>query len=169
MSRLFLLRHARAAWAQPGMRDFDRPLQPEGRQEAEAIGSAMFASALVPAAILCSSARRARETWDEVAKHVSNGSNGAVFTDALYSADATGYLAIIRDAGDPESLLVVGHNPMMEDLAFALAADGNEEAREILSHGFPVSGLAVIDFDGRLSEAAPGKGFLAAFLTPAEF
>lgn len=166
MSRLFLLRHARAAWAQPGMRDFDRPLDPEGRREAEAIGTAMLASGFIPEGTLCSSARRARETWDAVAKHVSSGSNGAIFTDTLYSADATGYLAVIRDSGDPQSLLVVGHNPMMEDLAFALAADGDGEARATLAHGFPVSGLAVIEFDGPLSDAKPRKGFLQAFLTP---
>ena len=67
MSRLFLLRHAKAGWAEPGMRDFDRPLEPLGRTDADAIGAAMRASAYIPDLVLCSTAKRARETLDWVA------------------------------------------------------------------------------------------------------
>ena len=90
-----------------------------------------------------------------------------LFLDSLYTEDATGYLSIIREHGNVESLLVIGHNPMTEDLAMALAASGDGETREALSYGFLTAGLAAIRFDRRLTEAEPGIGFLEAFLVPA--
>lgn len=166
MARLYLLRHAKAAWAQPGMRDFDRPLDEQGRREAAALGAAMLAAGHAPAKVLCSTARRARETWDGVFRALGGDERDVVFDDSLYSSDATGYLAMIRNAGGSESVLVVGHNPMMEDLSLALAGGGEEEAKRSVSSGFPTCGLAVIRFPASLAEAAPGKGHLEAFVTP---
>ena len=166
MSRLFLLRHAKAGWAEPGMRDFDRPLEPLGRTDADAIGAAMRASAYIPDLVLCSTARRARETLDWVARHT--GDARVIFSDSLYSTDAAGYVEFIRAAPDGDQVLVVGHNPMMEDLAMALSGDGDDRARSALVAGFPASALAVIRFAGDLSQTAPGKGYLEAFFTPAD-
>jgi phosphohistidine phosphatase len=167
MSRLYLLRHAKAGWAAPGMRDFDRPLEPGGVADAQAIGAVMMACGHIPDRVLCSSSRRTRETWDGVAKHLGQRDD-VVFSDALYGSDATGYLDAIREAGEAQSVLVVGHNPMTEDIAFALAGSGEEEAMAALAQGFPASGLAIILFEGSLADAAPRKGYLDAFLTPAD-
>ncbi len=165
MSRLFLLRHAKAGWALPGMRDFDRPLDETGRADAEALGEAMRLRGYVPDITLCSGALRARETLEGVAGHADTGR--VVFNDHLYSEDAAGYLAIVRDHADSGSVLVVGHNPMMEDLAGAIAGDGEVTARATLGLGFPTSGLAVVAFPSSLRKAALGAGYLEAFLTPA--
>lgn len=164
MSRLYLLRHSKAGWALPGVRDFDRPLDASGLADAERLGLAMRAAAHVPDLTLCSNARRARETLEGVAAHADTGR--VVFTDALYSEDAAGYLALIRQNAAHGSLLVIGHNPMMEDLAIAIAGGGDEKARETLAYGFPTSGLAVVRFDDGLGETAPRTGYLEAFLTP---
>lgn len=166
MSRLFLLRHAKAGWAEPGMRDFDRPLEPLGRTDADSIGAAMKAASYIPDLTLCSSAKRARETLDWVARHT--GDARIVYTDQLYSTDAAGYVDFIREAADGEAVLLVGHNPMMEDVTMALSGDGDDMAKAMLGSGFPTSALAVIRFPGKLAEAAPGKGFLEAFLTVAD-
>ena len=91
-----------------------------------------------------------------------------LFFDTLYSEDAAGYLRLIREHGGPGSLLVIGHNPMTEDLAMAVSGDGDETARATLNHGFPTTGLAVVRFDGDLAKAAQGAGHLEAFLTPAD-
>lgn len=168
MSRLFLLRHAKAGWAAPGMRDFDRPLEPRGLVDAAAVGKAMRARGYVPAKVTCSTARRATETWHEVSRHLGEDLPATAFTDRLYDEDAAGYAELVRQAGDPETLLVVGHNPMMEDLTIALAEQGDETALRVLGGGFPTAGLAVVAFDGPLSAAAPGKGVLEALLIPAE-
>jgi phosphohistidine phosphatase len=166
VSTLYLLRHARAAWAAPGMRDFDRPLDVSGRSDAEATGAAMRACGYVPDVTLCSNARRARDTLEGVAGHADTGR--VIFSDTLYSADASDYLAAIREQNGRDSVLVIGHNPMMEDLAVAIATEGEASARAALMSGFPTSGLAVIRLPGTLSEASPGTGYLEAFLTPAD-
>lgn len=164
MGRLFLLRHAKAGWALPGMRDFDRPLESSGRTDAEAIGAEMRNQGYVPDLTLCSNALRARETLEGVAGQADTGR--VVFCDKLYSDDAAGYLALIHENADSGSILVIGHNPMMEDLATAVSGDGDPAARARLGSGFPTCGLAVIAFPGSLRKAAPGGGFLEAFLAP---
>ena len=166
VSRLYLLRHAKAGWALPGVRDFDRPLDASGRADAEAMGAAMRARGYVPDLTLCSNAKRARETLEGLANQTDTGK--VLFLDTLYSEDAAGYLSTIRGNGGTGSLLVIGHNPMTEDLALAVSGDGDETARAMLSHGFPTSGLAVVRFAGDLAKAAQGDGYLEAFLTPAD-
>lgn len=166
MSWLFLLRHAKAGWAAPGMRDFDRPLDAAGEQDAEAVGVTMHEQGYSPEVVICSSARRARQTLEGIVRNLP--ASRIVYTDGLYSTDAPGYVDIVRGAGDAGSILLIGHNPMMEDVAMALSGDGDESARQALIGGFPTSGLAVIRFPGTLAEVAPGKGYLEAFLTPAE-
>jgi phosphohistidine phosphatase len=165
VSTLYLLRHAKAGWALPGIRDFDRPLDEAGIADADAMGAAMQAGGYVPELTLCSNARRCRETLEGVAGHADTGR--VVFLDTLYTEDASGYLTIIRGHGNAASLLVIGHNPMTEDLAMALAGGGADNAREIMACGFPTSGLAAIRFDKGLDTAAPGDGYLETFLTPA--
>lgn len=165
MARLYLLRHARAGWAPPGMRDFDRPLDPSGTDEAASTGAVMRACGYQPDLTLCSNARRARQTLEGVAGGVDTGR--VVFLDTLYTEDAAFYLDAIREHGYQGSVLVIGHNPMMEDLAVAISGEGETGALGTLNHGFPTAGLAVLRFEGSLAEAAPGKGYLEAFLTPA--
>ncbi|AZO12774.1 MULTISPECIES: histidine phosphatase family protein [unclassified Mesorhizobium] len=166
MSRLYLFRHAKAGWALPGVRDFDRPLDESGIADAEAMGDAMRTRNYVPDVTLCSNAKRARQTLEGLAGRTDLGR--VLFFDTLYSEDAAGYLDIIRKNGSAGSLLVIGHNPMTEDLAIAVSGDGEEAARGLLNYGFPTSGLAVVRFPGNLAEADRGSGFLEAFLTPAD-
>ena len=165
MTRLLLLRHSRAGWPEPGMRDFDRPLDATGAAEAVHVGIMMRENACRPDLVVCSGARRARQTLEGVRAHTETGH--AIYTDILYSTDAIGYLDVVRQAPTANTLLLIGHNPMMEDLLLALAAQGDPQALDASAAGFPPSGLAVIRFDGALAEAEPGKGYLEAFLTPA--
>jgi phosphohistidine phosphatase len=165
VGRLFLLRHAKAGWALPGVRDFDRPLEASGRADAEAAGAEMHCRGYVPDITLCSNALRARETLEGIAGHADTGR--VLFCDKLYSDDAAGYLALIHENADSGSVLVIGHNPMMEDLAAAISGSGDPSARAALSSGFPTAGLAVIAFPGSLKHASPGNGYLEAFYMPA--
>ena len=166
MNRLYLLRHAKAGWAQPGMRDFDRPLDETGREDADAVGVAMRACGYVPDLTLCSNAVRARQTLEGVAGHADTGR--VMYFDSLYMEDAAGYLEIIRQHGEMGSVLVIGHNPMIEDLATAVTGKGDDAATAGMVGGMPTSGFAVVRFDDSLTDAAPGKGYLEAFFTPAD-
>ena len=166
VSTLFLLRHAKAGWAAPGMRDFDRPLDGTGMGDAAAMGEVMRSRAYVPDITLCSNAARARQTLEGVAGSADTGR--VVFLDKLYTEDATGYLELIQENGGYGSILLIGHNPMIEDLAMAIAASGDPDALSMLALGFPTSGLAVIHFENGLARLEPGKGYLEAFHTPAD-
>lgn len=164
MNRLYLLRHARARWGEPGSGDYDRPLDHSGHEDARRLGSVMAASSLIPETVLCSGARRARETWAAMASSLKT--TDIRFLKNLYSGDASGYLDILREAGTSQSILILGHNPMMEDLATALPHDGDKEAMAAVAHGFPACGLAVLSFPMPLSQIRPGDGYLESFLTP---
>ncbi|MDN2568281.1 histidine phosphatase family protein [Aquibium sp. A9E412] len=166
MHRLLLLRHAKAGWPKPGMRDFDRPLLPAGVAAARAVGRRMLAAGLLPDRVLCSSSLRTRQTWHWVAGELGATPAAVEFSDSLYATDVTGYLDAIRGAGPARTLLVVGHNPNMEDLALALPGDGDPQARAALVTGFPTAALAVLAFAGPLAAAAPGEARLEAFLVP---
>jgi phosphohistidine phosphatase len=165
LSRLYLLRHAKAGWALPGVRDFDRPLDASGRADAEAMGAEMHTRGYIPDRTLCSSALRARETLQGIAGQADTGR--VIFCEKLYSEDAAGYLTLIQENADGGSVLIIGHNPMMEDLATAVSGSGDASAKALLGSGFPTSGLAVIAFPDGLNRAAPGAGYLEAFHTPA--
>lgn len=164
MSRLYLLRHAKALWAEPGSRDYDRALDPGGKADSELIAATMLLGGHMPARVLCSGARRARETWEAASRHLPV--DDVRYLDGLYSSDAGGYLDIIREHGGDRSVLVVGHNPMMEDLAMALSRDGEQAALDAVAGGFPTCGLAILRFPGDLSGVAPENGYLEDFLDP---
>lgn len=166
MTRLYLLRHARAKWAAPGARDYDRALELSGKADAEAVAASMLLAGYVPDKVLCSGAARARQTWEAVSRHLDVADIG--YDDALYNSNAAGYLDLIRQHGGAGSLLVVGHNPMMEDLAVALSHGGEPAALAAVERGFPTCGLAVIRFSTPLAAIAPEDGFLEDFLVPAE-
>ena len=160
-----LLRHARAGWATPGMRDFDRPLTPAGIAECQRVGARMAAGGWQPVRVLCSGAARTRETLDRVRQRLPGEIGEVTFLDELYDSDATGYVALIAAHMGAGPLLVIGHNPMMEDLVTALPSQTHGEADPLPHGGFPTAGLAVLSFDGPV---APGKGRLLAFLDGAD-
>lgn len=168
MSRLLLLRHAKAEWAGPGMGDRDRALKGRGRRNAEAIAKVMLEADLLPDLVICSKARRALETWEIVSHVLRRQACRVQLTDALYGTDAPAYLRTINEAPLAENLMLVGHNPMMEDIALALSGKGNRDALAALDKGFPTCGLAVISFADSLESAGPGKGRLERFITPAD-
>lgn len=163
MSMLFLLRHATAAQARPGMKDIERPLAPRGLCEAEAIGREMRGRGYVPDLVLCSTARRTRETCEAA----GYGASGGLVLVELYGRDAAFYLSAIRTASKTAaSVLLIGHNPSVESLASTLAGGGEEVARRRLASGVPPAALAVLSFRVALSEIASGDGYLEVFLAP---
>ena len=166
MTRLYLLRHAKAKWAAPGARDYDRPLELSGKADAESVAASMVLAGYLPDKVICSGAARARQTLEMASRHLPV--TDISYSDGLYSSDSAGYLDLIKEMAGSGSLLVVGHNPMMEDLAMALSRDGDAEALSAVSGGFPTCGLAVIRFSMPLAQIAPEDGFLEDFVTPRE-
>jgi phosphohistidine phosphatase len=165
MTSLFLLRHAKAISAEPGMRDFDRPLHRRGKEECAFIGREMQARGILPTHVLCSASKRTRETLEFVMLG-ARMDPVITYSERLYSAGAEGYFELMRAFGSAESLMVVGHNPSTEELAIQLAARGDRATMDALMRGFPTGALAHFDFDGPLSNLESGKAMLSAFILP---
>ncbi len=122
MRTLLLLRHAKSSWKQPELDDHDRPLNKRGKKEAPKVGKYLKENNLVPDLILCSTARRARDTAQAAAEE--SGYPGEIeFTHDLYLSDTGCYLDILRCLPNSVNcVLVVGHNPDLDDL-LALLTD----------------------------------------------
>ena len=166
MRRLMLLRHAKTERAQPGERDRDRKLTKRGRSDAPLIGAYMARHGLVPDLAMVSPATRAQETWallgDCFAKKPA-----VVNDERIYNADPQRLMALLAETEEAKSLVLVGHNPGLHDLAVQLIASGDVEARERIAEGLPTSGLVVIDlaFDD-WSRLHPHAGRLERFVSP---
>jgi phosphohistidine phosphatase len=146
MRRLLLLRHAKAERPVPLGQDRDRKLAPRGREDAPKLGAFMVRHALIPERVIVSTAKRARETWDLVAAAIGK-SPPAEFDERIYEAAPQAILKVIKESNPKvHTLLIVGHNPGLQELAAELIASGNLEARQQLNEKFPTAGLVVIDF-----------------------
>jgi phosphohistidine phosphatase len=146
-NRIYLLRHAEAAWAEPGQRDFDRPLTEKGFGDAEAVADRAADKGYRPDVLLSSTAVRCRDTAEAVHRAMSETLDMR-FVDTLYNASVDTYLEII-DAQDVGSVMLVGHNPTMEQTLQALI--GHEAMAASVASGFPPAGLAVVDYDASAS------------------
>jgi phosphohistidine phosphatase len=164
MNGFLLLRHARASWPQPGHTDFDRPLAETGRGDAIRLAAIMTRHELIPDYATCSPARRAVETLEQLRTQFPD--LPVNFVPELYEGDANAYLALIRSLENFRNPLIIGHNPMLEDLALALSENHVRHALEQLQTGFPTCGLAVFDVDGELSDARADTVRLSQFIAP---
>jgi phosphohistidine phosphatase len=155
---LVLLRHAKAERPDRGS-DADRRLTARGHADSAAAGAWLKKRRLQPGLVLCSPARRTRETWHGVA--LALGEDAAVMYDpALYDSGARRLLELVR-ATEPtvDVLLVIGHNPSISMLSTLL--DPGTEADE----GLRTAGLAVHQTDGTWAECGPGQAPLTAIHT----
>jgi phosphohistidine phosphatase len=170
MKTLLLLRHAKAA-PHDEKHDKERPLADRGRRDAAAMGQFMRRKRYQPECVLCSVARRTVETWEGVAPELGLAPT-VRFLDSLYEATPATILECVRKAdGKFRTLLVIGHNPGLEDCARTLVRkpEDSEEATRFanLFAKYPTSGLAVLRFDTDLwRDVAPHAGVLLGFVTP---
>ena len=145
---LILFRHAKAEHV-PGKADHERELTGRGRRDAAAAGRWLHDNGFGPELVLCSTAVRTRQTWEEAAKGGACGES-IEYERSLYTGGVEAALQTVRDfGGETQVLLVVGHNPTMATLASGLSeGDGSSVAHECLAAGFPTSSLAVLRYAG---------------------
>jgi phosphohistidine phosphatase len=173
MLNLYLLRHAKSSRTGIFAGDFDRPLSGRGRRAASLMAKHMAAHGLSPELVLCSPARRARETLDAMSKDLPKDAQ-ILFEDALYGGTADAYLTLVRAHGESAgAALLIGHNPAIEDLADLLVGYGEEAARgpsaTATAEKFPTAALAHIAFDiADWSKLTPGSGHLVSFIEPSD-
>lgn len=167
MKRLTLLRHAKSGDDGTVARDFDRPLNAKGRRAARAIGRHMRDQALRFDAVLASPAARVAETLQEV-EAVYGPGLAPVWEKRLYLATPDELLDAVHEApAEAESLLLVGHNPGLEQLVLRLVPHGAADARSEVEIKYPTASLAEMIFAvDRWDEVADGRGDLVRFVRP---
>jgi phosphohistidine phosphatase len=158
--RLLLLRHAKSSWDDPALDDHDRPLAARGRKAAKLIGAYLRAEHVQICLVLCSSARRARETLDLIA------APGEIQIEReLYDASADQLLERLRRVPDEvAAVMLIGHNPAIQDLAVSLVAG----VSELATRKFPTGALATLTLTGPWRALEPRHAQLAAFVRPRE-
>lgn len=182
--KLVLLRHAKSAW--PDVPDIERPLGRRGQRNAPLMGRWLRASGHVPDLVVCSPARRTRETW-QLAGAGLGLPVPVSFDDRVYEGSAEVLLDVLR--GIPPAVgtvLLVGHHPALPDLALMLAAGGSparagagdDEAPsalpampallERMRAKFPTAAVAVFEFSQGWERLAPESVRLTSFVTPRE-
>jgi len=186
LRQLLLLRHAKSLWDDPKLSDHARPLNGRGRASARAMRQAMRDLGLAPDLVLVSSARRTLQTlealtpWDDLPLVEP--------MDALYLASARSMLDVLHDVAETvRSVLLIGHNPGMHELAMILVGaqaftqtalttpelssggpNGGVPILERLAEGYPTCALAEFSIAGPWGQLGQGGGRIMRFLTPAD-
>ena len=160
-----VVRHAKSSWADEGLPDHERPLAPRGRRAARRLAAHLRAAGVRPDLVLCSSAVRARQTLDLLRPGLPDPVEVLVEGD-LYGAPAAALLDRLRRLPDEVgAVMLVGHNPGLQDLVLTLAARGGDRAR--VRDGFPTAALATLAVpSGPWSGLGPGAAELAEYVIP---
>ena len=160
VKRLYLLRHAKSSWSDPSLADEERPLAPRGRKAAKKMAKELRRREIRPKLVLSSSSQRTQETLELIAS--SLGDPPVEVEEGLYGAGSDALLARVRAVSDTVgSVLVVGHNPGLQDLALRLTPS------ERLIEKFPTGALAAFELDAESwQELGQTEARLAAYLVP---
>jgi phosphohistidine phosphatase len=164
--QLYVLRHAKSSWDEPGLDDHERPLAPRGRRATAALAVYVRANGIRPELVICSPARRTRETLDGVAP-----GGERLFEPELYSASAADVLERVRRVPETTgSVMVIGHNPAMQILVLRLAKTGKPAVAgselEAVRAKFPTGALATLSLECEWSELTPGRAALVGLVRP---
>ncbi len=168
MRRLLLMRHAKSSWDEPALADHDRPLAPRGLRDAPRMGRWLARKGLLPDRILCSTARRARQTCEAVCAELPAPPEPVILPQ-LYEFGRIRPLldAIARHGGEARTLLVIGHNEALHELARHLATSGSEGTMAEMHRKFPTAAVAVLELEGEdWPTALTRRGRLTRFMRP---
>jgi phosphohistidine phosphatase len=165
MKRVYLLLHAKSSGKDGSLADRERPLAGRGRRAAKAVARHLEQERIRPDLVLCSPARRTRETLERVEGAFGNRVE-ARLDEALYGASESKLLgclkALPREVG---SVMLIGHNPGLGELALALASEGALLA--CLREKYPTGALATIDLPAeRWGAIERGSGELVGYVRP---
>ena len=167
MRTLYLLRHAKSSWADPVLDDHARPLNARGHDACSRLIPFLRQKGIAPDLVLCSTAERARATLHGIFPGLP-APVAVRYDPAVYLATPEELLALIRKAPlEVQRLLVVGHNPGLEDFARQFAGTGADDEMARLRDKFPTGALACLSFDiDAWDQISPGTGRLDLFAVP---
>ena len=144
MLTLSIVRHAKSSWGDPGLRDIDRPLNDRGKVQAQRLGIYLAKENITPDLVICSSAKRARQTLRQMDKNWQSDAE-MIIDNRLYLATPNMITALLEEFGDNQAhVMIIGHNPGLHMLAHNLAGTGDEDDLAILQEKYPTGTLCVI-------------------------
>jgi len=168
MKTVTLFRHAKSGDKDnPNIDDFDRPLNDRGLKAAPKMGAALRDRGVCPDLILCSPSVRTRQTLKLAAAAAWDNPPEERFEKKIYEASERTLLKLLRESpGDVDHVMLVGHNPGLQDLAVTLAQPGSAE-RHALKEKLPTAAIVSFNFDADAwSDLEPGTGRVRLFITP---
>jgi phosphohistidine phosphatase len=167
--QLVLLRHAKSNWDDPLLADFDRPLAKRGRKAGQRLAAWLKKQRIRPDAVLCSPSVRTRETLALIADAIGDQVPVA-YDKGLYLAEAEDLLMRLRHVDSAaKCVMVIGHNPGMQELALALLRPGAKKSHAKLAEKFPTAAAACFDLPiSAWSELQLADGTLTKFVKPAD-
>jgi phosphohistidine phosphatase len=165
---ILLLRHAKSAWSQPGLADHERALNKRGERAAEAMAEHIVHNAPRPDLILCSTAVRTRQTLAPLVHRLAPPAPPIALEKGLYLASEPELLVRLRAvAEEVRTVLLIGHNEGIGELANALAGDGDPTLLDLLHEKYPTGTLATLQLgEAPWLDLAPGAAELVAFVRP---
>jgi phosphohistidine phosphatase len=141
VKRLILLRHAKSSWSDGSLADAERPLSPRGERDAPRMGQRLRGRGAWPDVVVASPARRARRTARLVCQAIGHPEGSIKLDPALYLASPEAILAVVATQAEPaDSVMVVGHNPGLTELANLLLPD-------LALDNLPTTGVVAVDVD----------------------
>ena len=163
MKTIYLVRHAKSDWDDPSIRDFDRPLNKRGKNNAPSMGKLLKQQGIIPELVITSTAMRAKTTAELVTAEIGIKPDKMVYEKELYLASAQEIFLLIKET-PPEynSVMIVAHNPGITELLNRLTGGNNFVAN------IPTCGVAELQFEGEWNKLASGKCLLEKFLVPKE-
>jgi phosphohistidine phosphatase len=168
MKTLYLLRHAKSDWDDPVLRDFDRPLNKRGEKAARVIGQWMASHGVNFEHVIASPAIRVVDTLDGLWFGYGR-KMPPIWERRIYLASSATLLDVLREVDDTHDVvLMVGHNPGMEDVVFDLVPeDGTSPLREIVEEKYPTAALAQLDIPiNRWADIGKPVAHLKRFVRP---
>ena len=164
--RLFILRHAHSLKATAGQSDRDRSLDQRGQADAARLADLLQSQGHRIDVVVFSTALRARQTQEIVRKGLRGDPDGEP-DDALYEAGTDAYYAAAQRAVGGSSVMVVGHNPAIEEFTTTVCGNRVCGGARLLQRGFATCGLAIVEFPAGIETIGPGTGTLVDFMNPA--
>ena len=164
MKFLYLLRHAKSSWKVPGLNDHDRPLSKRGRQAAKMMATYLRRSKIAPDVVICSTATRARQTLEPIAK--AKKPPKVILERGIYGGTQQALWEQLWNLPESaKSVLLIGHNPALHDFARELAQTDLSELPSA-DEKFPTGAMASFRFDGAWKALEPHRAVLTSFITP---
>lgn len=167
MKRLYLLRHAKSSWKNPGQDDFDRPLNERGERAGALMATFLEEQGFIPRFVFCSASARTRQTLERISPSWISLAKVDFRRDLYLASPKTMMKVLSALPDDADNVMIIAHNPGSEEFASYLAGDGDAKQMADMAHKFPTAALAVFDLRLESWKNIPqGCGKLVRFAKP---